>query len=175
MPDVASKSLGLESGIVRLVEYDERWPALFAAESGLLRDVCKSLPLKIEHIGSTSVPGLCAKPVLDILAGYPAHASPLDYVAPLTSAGYEHRGENGIPGRQFFRRGRPRAYHLHLVALDSRLWNEHIAFRDRLRADARLAREYADLKRALAARFPRDRESYITGKSAFVAKVLSGA
>ncbi len=165
-------SLGLESGTVRVVEYDERWPALFLAESQRLREACQPLPLHFEHVGSTAVPGLCAKPVLDILAGHPRGTSVDEYVAHLERAGYEHRGNAGIPDHQFFRRGQPRAYHIHLVEKGGRLWKEYLAFRDSLRANAAVARQYRDLKQALAARFPRDREAYIQGKAAFVAEVI---
>jgi carbonic anhydrase len=163
-----SSPLGLESGTVRLVPYDARWPELFRAESERIRAACGPLPLAFEHIGSTSVPGLWAKPVLDILAGHPAGRSALDYVAPLERAGYVHRGDRGIPGHQFFRRGEPRAYHIHLVEKDGALWSQYVRFREYLRADADAARRYADLKRSLAAQFPRNREAYISGKAAFV-------
>ncbi len=167
-----SNSLGLESGMVRVVEYNESWPALFGAEAARLHSACRFLPLRLEHVGSTAVPGLCAKPVLDILAGHPASTPALDYVAPFERAGYEHRGDRGIAGHQFFRRGQPRAYHIHLVHEDGALWRQYTAFRDHLRADAGAARRYGDLKRALAARFPRDREAYIEGKAAFVADAV---
>ena len=164
--------LGLASGTVRVVQYDARWPAVFEAESARLREACGALPVRIEHVGSTSVPGLAAKPVLDILAGHPAAASPFDYVKPFARAGYVHRGDRGIPGHQFFRRGEPRAYHIHLVELDGRLWRQYITFRDHLRTNAEAARRYADLKRALAEQFPHDRPSYIDAKSAFVEAIL---
>ena len=126
-------SLGLESGVVRLVEYDARWPALFAAEQQLIRDQCGTLALRLEHVGGTSIPGMCTKPVLDIAAGRPRVTSTEDYVAALTQAGYEHRGERGVPGRELFCKGQPRAYHLHLVEEGGPLWREYVAFRDYLR------------------------------------------
>ncbi|HET7295321.1 MAG TPA: GrpB family protein [Vicinamibacteria bacterium] len=165
-------ALGLESGLVRLVEYDARWPALFDAEARRLREACAGLPLRLEHIGSTAVSGLCAKPVLDILAGRPADVPANRYIARLHSAGYEHRGERGVPGREYFHRGDPRAYHVHLVVENEELWRDYLAFRDRLRADVELKRRYAELKRSLAARFPRNREAYMEGKAAFVDRAL---
>ena len=159
--------LGLESGVVRVVPYDNRWPKLFAEEATRIRAAC-ALPLRLEHIGSTAIPGLDAKPVLDILAGHSADASPFDYVDPLARAGYEHRGDAGIPDHQFFRRGQPRAYHIHLVVAGAPLWREYVGFRDLLRSDPDVARRYAELKLTLAAQFPRDRAAYIEGKSAFV-------
>ncbi|HWC74872.1 MAG TPA: GrpB family protein [Gemmatimonadales bacterium] len=158
--------LGLESGTVRVVEYDPQWPALYAAEVARIQPFAPTLGF--EHVGSTAVPGLCAKPVLDILAGHPQTASPLEFVRALERAGYEHRGDAGIPDHQFFRRGQPRAYHIHLVARDSALWRQYVGFRDYLRTDARARQEYDALKRALAERFPHDRAAYIERKSSFV-------
>jgi len=167
-------SLGLESGTVRVAAYDSTWPSLFAAESERLRQcfAAAEIPLIIEHTGSTAVPGLAAKPILDILAGYPKGASVQAYIEVLTGAGYVHRGEQEIPGREFFRRGNPRAYHLHLTAIDSPFWRNHLTCRDRLRADTTLRDAYAVLKRDLAGQFSRDREAYIAGKESFVRKVL---
>ena len=163
-------SLGLESGVVRLVEYDARWPALFVAERHRIRDACGTLALRLEHVGGTSIPGMCAKPVLDIAAGLPRDTR--DYLAALEQAGYEYRGERGVPGRQFFHRGQPRAYHLHLVEEGGPLWRDYLAFRDYLRADAEAARRFADVKRILAARFSRDREAYMNAKSSHVREIL---
>jgi GrpB-like predicted nucleotidyltransferase (UPF0157 family) len=167
-----AESLGLESGVVRLVEYDAGWPPLFAAEQQRIRDECGTLALRLEHVGGTSIPGMCAKPVLDIAAGRPRDTSTQDYVAAFRQAGYEHRGEQGVPGRQFFCRGHPRAYHVHLVEEDGPLWRDYVAFRDYLRAHAEAARQFADLKRVLAARFSQDREGYTNAKSSHVQEVL---
>jgi GrpB-like predicted nucleotidyltransferase (UPF0157 family) len=167
-----AEPLGLESGVVRLVEYDARWPGLFAAEARRIRGQCGPLAPRLEHVGGTSIPGMCAKPVIDIAAGRPRDGSTGDYVAALERAGYEHRGERGVPGRQFFRRGQPRAYHLHLVEEGGPLWRDYLAFRDYLRAHAEATRRFADLKRVLAARFPRDREGYVNAKSPHVEEIL---
>jgi GrpB-like predicted nucleotidyltransferase (UPF0157 family) len=167
--------LGLESGVVRLVDYDPRWAELHQAEASRLLASISPLPLTLEHIGSTAVPGLCAKPVLDILAGYHHDARLPEYISAISDAGYIHRGEQGIPGRQFFRRGVPRAYHLHLTRLGSSFWVDHLAFRDILRDDPAARDEYARLKRALAERYPTDRESYIEGKGPFVRDRLGAA
>ena len=170
-PPVAD-ALGLESGVVRIVEWDARWPALFAAERRRIRDQCGGLTLRLEHVGGTSIPGMCAKPVLDIAAGRPREAPPDDFIAALERAGYEHRGERGVPGRLFFCRGQPRAYHVHLVEDGGSLWRDYLAFRDYLRAHAEAARRFAVLKRVLAARFSRDREGYMMAKSSHVEEIL---
>lgn len=169
-------SLGLESGTVRVVPYDPAWASLFVAEVARLRAaLVPGLPLTLEHMGSTAVPGLAAKPILDLLGGYPPGAPVAPYVAALVGAGYLHRGEQGIPGREFFRRGEPRAYHLHLVAAGGTVWREQLAFRDALRREPALRDAYAALKLELARQFPRDRESYIDGKGAFVRQVVDRA
>ena len=166
-------SLGLESGTVRLVPYDERWPGLFQAEAARIVATLAPLELVVEHTGSTAVPGLTAKPVLDILAGYKDPAILLALITGLQRAGYLHRGPQGIPDREFFRRGNPRSYHLHLTQVGSQFWSNHLSFRDHLRTDSALRDSYAALKLQLAARHPNDREAYIEGKSEFVRAVLA--
>lgn len=170
-----AEALGLESGVVRVVEYDDRWPLLFAGEARRIRGECGTLALRLEHVGGTSIPGMCAKPVLDIAAGRPDASSIGDYIATLERAGYDYRGERGLRGREYFRRGQPRAYHLHLVEVGGPLWCDYIAFRDYLRAHTEVAREFADLKRVLAARFAHDREAYTTAKGPQVREVLRQA
>ena len=175
---MSASPLGLESGVVRLVPWDPAWPALFAAEADRIARAVRDAgapPLRLEHAGSTSIPGLAAKPVLDVVAGWDGDAGPAPYIPALVSAGYVHRGESGLPGREFFRRGEPRSHHVHLVALGGAHWREYLAFRDALRADDALRDAYAALKSALAARHPRDREAYIEGKTEFVRRVVAAA
>lgn len=169
--------LGLESGRVRLVPYSERWPALYDAESARLASLFDSAGLNValEHTGSTAVPGLTAKPIIDILAGVVNAEDRTGVITVLQSAGYVHRGEQGIPGREFFRRGEPRQYHLHLTRIGSQFWLDHRDFRDWLRTHWDAATEYAALKQALAERFPEDRTAYIDGKTRFVESVLRTA
>jgi GrpB-like predicted nucleotidyltransferase (UPF0157 family) len=172
----ASTALGLERGVVRLVPYDAVWPRLYAEEEARIRAVVDlDLPLALEHVGSTAVPGLAAKPILDLLGGYPPGADVQRYIAALVRAGYTHRGESGIPGREFFRRGEPRAYHLHLAVQGGAFWRDHLAFRDALRASSETRDAYAKVKDELAQRYPRDREAYIEGKTSFVRAVVAQA
>ena len=166
-------ALGLESGVVRVVPYDPQWPELFRIEAHRLAPALTELGVTLEHTGSTSVPGLAAKPILDILAGYDDSARLPKIITVLVDAGYIHRGEQGIPGREFFRRGDPRAYHIHLAKRGGGFWTDHLKFRDALRADAKLRDAYAALKTQLAQRFPRNREAYIEAKTDFVKAVLS--
>lgn len=157
------------------MSYDREWPELYLEESARIHAAVADMgltPLVLEHIGSTSIPGLAAKPILDVLAGVASGASIGAYIEPLVLAGYLHRGEQGIPGREFFRRGEPRAYHVHMTAIGSRFWHDHLCFRDYLRRHPDARDQYARLKQTLAERFPRDREAYIDAKGPFVREVL---
>lgn len=169
--------LGLESGRVRVVPYGEAWPALYAAEAARVAPYLASagVGVVLEHSGSTAVPGLAAKPIIDILAGLAHETERAPTIAALRAAGYVHRGEQEIAGRDFFRRGDPRQYHLHLTRVGSAFWRDQRAFRDWLRTHADAAAGYAALKRALAREFPSSREAYIRGKTAFVEEMLRAA
>jgi GrpB-like predicted nucleotidyltransferase (UPF0157 family) len=171
------RPLGLASGTVHVVPYDPAWPALFNDEAARLAPVLSAhgVALRLEHTGSTAVSGLAAKPILDILAGWETEDARARAIRALESAGYVHRGEQGIPGRDFFRRGDPRQYHLHLTRVGSTFWNDHLTFRDHLRASPKAAQAYAALKLALAERYPTDRERYTDAKEEFVRGVLATA
>jgi GrpB-like predicted nucleotidyltransferase (UPF0157 family) len=168
-------SLGLEPKVVRLVEYDHAWPGLFEAERARVLRIVATPSVELHHVGSTAVPGLAAKPVLDLLATCPDRVDRAALIAAFTAAGYEHRGEQGIAGRDFFRRGDPRSYHLHLAAAESAFAREHLSFRDALRGDPELCAAYQALKRRLAAAYPRDRAAYIAAKGPFIAEALRQA
>ena len=164
---------------IELVAPDPDWPAAFEREAARLRGALPArLADALHHVGSTAVPGLVAKPVIDVAlvdddpAGWPA------LIAPVLGLGYLHWADNPDPTRMFFVRGLPphgerRTHHLHVVRAD-RL-RALLGFRDRLRADPALAARYASLKAALAARHPDDREAYTEGKTGFVARVLGTA
>lgn len=170
------EALGLESGTVRVMSYDSTWPTLFVAEAErITRHLAEhNLRLALEHTGSTAVPGLAAKPILDMLAGYTDAGAREKYIVALEDCGYTYRGEQGIAGRDFFRRGAPRSHHIHLTQIGSRFWRDHLAFRDHLRANPEAAAAYQELKYRLALRHPRNREAYIEGKTAFVHAILAG-
>ena len=150
--------------------YDPRWPELFEAERRLLDDVlARWLVAPIEHIGSTAVPGLAAKPVIDIMApveSLEASRGAIEPLKPMNYCYFPYRDDVMHwfckPGDEF------RTHHLHLVPWRSALWNERIAFRDALRADSRLAMRYAALKRDLAHTYPDDREAYTDAKGGFI-------
>ena len=145
-----------------IADYDPAWPRRFEAERKLIFRTCGREPFAaIEHVGSTAVPGLAAKPIVDIMPGLRslAHAPPL--IPLLEDAGYEYVPEferdsasgEGMPFRRYFRKDvdGERAFHLHMVATDSEFWRRHLLFRDWLRAHAEDAAAYAALKRGIAA------------------------
>lgn len=160
---------------VRLLPYDSTWPLEFDAEAERIYRACDELQIRLEHIGSTAVPGLAAKPIIDILAGRPGNVPGDAYVAAFRQLGYEHKGAFGIPGRNYFRRGSPRSHHVHLVSWSSELWRDHLLFRDYLRADALVAREYETIKRELAAMYVNDREQYTDAKGPFIRSIVRRA
>ena len=132
------------------------------------------LPAAIEHIGSTAIAGIATKPIVDILIGL--RALPLESAKePLVALGYEHVPGAGTEDRLVFRRGTPRAFHVHVVLFDGAEWRRHIIFRDWLNLHVGLAKEYEALKVDLAARFTEDRAAYTAAKTAFVERVLAEA
>src|SRR5215216_1209207 len=134
--------LGLQKGTVRLAPHAEVWHRMFAQEEARLRAALGGLVAAVEHVGSTAVCGISAKPVLDIAAAVRELADAAEWVAPLEALGYEYRGEHGIPGRHYFTRGEPRTHHLHVVELGGESWRAHLLFRDHLRRHPRVAKEY---------------------------------
>ncbi len=171
-----TEPLGLRRGVVEVVAYDARWPALFELAAAELHAAVGPSILGVHHVGSTSIPGLCAKPVLDVLVSVPAFDAALQLVPDIEALGYVFRRDEEIEDRHYFRRRNDvaRTHHLSLATPTSRHHVDTIAFRDALRGDTRLALAYAELKLALARRFPRDRASYIDGKTDFVMGVLRG-
>jgi len=158
-----------------LVPHDPLWAAEFEAEAARIERVCDDLEIRLEHVGSTAIPGVAAKPIIDILAGVPARAPRRDYVTAIKGIGYEHLGAHGVPGRDYFRRGSPRSHHVHLVSWSSAFWREQLAFRDWLRAHPETAAEYDALKRELARRHADDRKRYQEEKGPFIRSVVRRA
>jgi len=165
--------LGLKRGTVTLSPHREEWHEIFANERNRILGAIGDLTLSVEHIGSTSIRGIAAKPILDVMVGTPEFVTELPFVADLEALGYEYKGANGVPERHFFGKGTPRIIHLNIVRFGGQFWISHIAFRDYLKQDREAAREYEQLKLGLAERFENDRESYTNGKLAFVERILA--
>ncbi|HET8606901.1 MAG TPA: GrpB family protein [Gaiellaceae bacterium] len=146
-----------------VVPYDPAWPGLYEAEAGLVRNALGGELVALEHVGSTAVPGLAAKPVLDLLAGLRGERPSRDAVAALRALGYLLRSR---PGRPYFRKGTPRTHVLHVARHGDRQWRTKLDLRDYLRADPRAAAAYGELKLSLAA--TRSHAGYAGAKDRFI-------
>jgi GrpB-like predicted nucleotidyltransferase (UPF0157 family) len=177
-----TESESLERAIheeVTLVPYDPRWPSLFEAEHKRIVRLFPTQFLDIQHFGSTAVPGMLAKPIIDLLAGVESMAVADSLVEPLINSGYTTSAEFNatLIDRRWFMRwanGR-RTHHLHIVVFGADEWRRRLRFRDMLRSDAEFAHRYAVLKKELATQHGVDREAYTRAKSEFVLSVVGDA
>ncbi len=165
--------LGLEQGVVKLAPYTPEWLRYFELEKASLQAVLGDTILDIQHVGSTSIAGMLAKPIIDIAIAVADFEQAKTCVPLVESLGYKYKGEFGIPRRHYFVKGNPRLFHLHMNEVDSCEWQNTLLFRDYLRNHPDVAEEYAQLKQRLARRYPHDREAYLEGKSAFIKDVLT--
>ena len=166
---------------VEIVDYDPRWPLLFDEEAKRLRAVLDpSLIVGLEHFGSTAVPGLSAKPIIDILVAVRSlAAAQATIVEALRKLDYVYWADNPKKDRMFFVKGMPpfgskRSHHVHVTEPHGEMW-QRLAFRDYLRAHREEAETYERLKKRLAAEHQTDREAYTDAKSAYIASVMRKA
>ncbi len=164
--------MGSKTRDVVVVPYDPEWPVLFARLRDRAWPVVRDIARAIEHVGSTSVPGLDAKPIVDLDVIVPERAT-ATAIARLATVGYAHQGNLDVEGREAFRAPAGNPPHNLYVAVDGGpAVRNHLAFRDHLRAHPEEARAYAAIKRELAARFPRNIDAYVEGKTSFIVGVL---
>ena len=159
---------------VHIADYDPAWPSLFEAERELIANALELwLVGPIEHVGSTAVPGLSAKPVIDIMAGVESLDASREAIAVVENIGYQYSPYRADVMHWFCKPSPAfRTHHLHLVPYLSELWTERLLFRDCLRSNPTVAHEYAELKLRLAEIYRFDRESYTEAKGPFVKRVL---
>ncbi|MDA7027055.1 GrpB family protein [Bacillus sp. CLL-7-23] len=157
--------------------YDEKWPSMFEEEARALKAVFADECIDIHHIGSTSVPGLLAKPIIDIMPVVKNIEKAESFREEMIQLGYEPLGEAGISGRRYYRKGgKHRTHHVHMFQFDhDEEIERHIAFRDYLRAHREQAEKYGCLKARLAKQFPYDIEAYMDGKDKFVKQLEQDA
>lgn len=158
-----------------LAAYSPEWPEDFVREHRRLAEALGGLAREIEHVGSTAVEGLVAKPLIDVLIGLHSYDDWPSCLDAMMGLGYECLGEFGIPGRQFFLRGDPTTHHVHMCEHGGRFWYQTLLFRDHIRERPEVCGRYGELKRELAARHADSREAYTTGKSEFIQMVLREA
>lgn len=164
--------LGLPSGQLHLSSYEPDWPRLFLEERERLCAGLGTHVLDVQHIGSTSIPGMLAKPILDIGVAVANFEEAACCIPLMERLGYSYKGENGIPRRHYFVKGEPRTHHLHMLEVASEEWKHHLLFRDYLRENPEVMRAYVELKQRLAAQFAADRQAYQSGKDSFIQAVL---
>ncbi|SDL84320.1 GrpB family protein [Sediminibacillus halophilus] len=157
---------------VEVVPYNDQWPKLFLKEAAAIKEIFGDELIDVHHIGSTSVPGLAAKPIIDIMPVVRKIENVDKYNQQIAAIGYEGKGEFGIPGRRYFRKGgENRSHHVHIFQQRDKGVNRHLAFRDFLREHPNIARKYGAKKQELAAQFPSDIEAYRNGKDQLVQEI----
>ena len=158
---------------VLIRDYDPSWPHAFANLASRVRTALGSLIVSVEHVGSTAVPGLAAKPIIDLDVVLASPGELAEAIHRLSDMGYSHEGDLGITGRHAFRCPPGEAlHHLYVLAAGADELRRHLAFRDALRESEVLRCRYSALKRCLAKKFKGDRGSYTRAKSVFIASVI---
>jgi GrpB-like predicted nucleotidyltransferase (UPF0157 family) len=166
---------------IEIVACDPRWPSLYQIERDrLLNALSRRLVLAIEHFGSTAIPGLAAKPIIDILIAVQTLETARQVaITPLEALGYAYWPDNPATDRMFFVKGLPprgprRTHHVHITEITGEMWHR-LLFRDYLRANSDEMRRYEALKRQLARAHPTDREAYTASKNSYVAEIMRRA
>jgi GrpB-like predicted nucleotidyltransferase (UPF0157 family) len=157
--------------MIVLAPYDPAWPSQFVAAREEILSVCNGLVIDVHHVGSTAIPSLSAKPIIDLLPVVRRLEDAIACIPPLQALGYTHRGEHGIAGRHYFVRGTPRSHQVHLFAADHPEIERHLLFRDYLRAHPEEREAYARLKRSLTERFRDDVREYAEAKTPFCDRI----
>lgn len=162
---------------ITIEDYNPNWSKQFDEEKEKLKEILTDKYISIEHIGSTSVEGLCAKPILDIAIGVNDLEIVSEFIEPLKQIGYEFVYHKEFPQRRFFRKGQwgSGTHHIHFYQYHGEHWNNQILFRNYLRVNPDVLKEYQKLKINLAEKFRFDRASYTTNKASFIQNVLQKA
>lgn len=165
--------LGLKSGTVKLVEYNANWPKLYELEAESLRNTLGIDAVRVQHVGSTSIPGMLSKPILDIAVLVNSLDTAEEWKESLAKLGYWYKGiEPDLPDRRFFAKGprEKRTVYLHIV--NQREFDSLLKFRDRMRSSPSLIEEYTTLKRSLADKHKDNRDIYTRSKNDFIRSVI---
>lgn len=168
--------LGLKRGTIRLVAHTTEWSKSFEEEKQKLKSILAGSILKVEHIGSTAIPAIIAKPIIDIAITTVHFEDGFKCVAALEDYGYLYKGENGIEGRHYFSTDDDVVkFHLHMFPEGHEKLMDHLLFRDYLIAHPEEAGGYNDLKLQLREQFPTDRLAYTEGKHDLITEILNQA
>lgn len=174
--DAHDPEIGLARGTVRLEPYTSAWAQRFAQEAARIQQVIGHLAVDVQHVGSTAIPGMPSKPIIDIALALTSLRKVDQIMNPLRGLGYTYRGQRN-PQQPLFVLGSEanRTVYLHVMPNDSDAWRDHLLFRDYLRAHPDEAATYAQLKQHLAHQFPQNREAYTSGKASFIKRILKHA
>jgi len=166
--------IGLKRGTVVLEKHHQEWAEAFGVEKESLKNLLKDSVLDIQHIGSTSIPGLVAKPIIDMLMAVKSLEKVKNIRSLLESAGYEYRENGPNEDQVLFVKGPEelRTHYLHITELNSSVWQNDLAFRDYLRSHPKTVTEYENLKNDLASKYADKRGEYTSGKNTFIKSVL---
>ncbi len=170
----------MSQDIVIIEDYNPRWPEMYAQEKARIEASIGAYLIDIQHVGSTSIPGLSAKPIIDIMAVIRSVSLVEECVKPLEALDYLYQGELGIPGRHYFRKPvdishTARAFHLHMVEKGHEQWAMYQLFREYMLLHPELVQQYDTLKRELAAKHGSDRAAYTAAKAPFIESVIRAA
>jgi GrpB-like predicted nucleotidyltransferase (UPF0157 family) len=171
-----SFGLGVGNKSVKLADPNQSWHEAYLLEEAAIRKALGDLAVDVQHFGSTSIPTIKAKPIIDIAVGVRRFEDGLACVEPMASIGYVYAGSNIVPDDHIFGRdiqGDTRTHLVHVVEYGGPTWRNFLIFRDRLRREPALAHAYEALKIELAAKYANDRASYTAAKKDFIQKILS--
>lgn len=170
--------IGLKRHTVRLSEHNKAWVELADSVCSEIKHAANHLIADVQHIGSTSVPGLLAKPIIDIAVGV-RDLKFIDELVPIiTGLGYIYRGDNKVNGGHLFvfeTSPEVRSIHVHVVEHNGNQWHNYLLFRDTLRSDKATREKYANLKADLCKRYPGDRQAYTFAKKDLIGRILKTA
>jgi len=163
----------MNHNLIQLNPHNPHWASVFEAESRCLQNQLKHSIVRINHVGSTSVTGIKAKPIIDILVESETYPPNQEIIASLRAMGYENRGESGVPERCWFIKGVPRKYNLHWCPVGGVVARAQIKFRDALKGNSKLACEYERIKTTAAPGQEIDSQTYADAKTEFISRVLA--
>jgi GrpB-like predicted nucleotidyltransferase (UPF0157 family) len=169
--------LGLKRGTVRIVKYNAAWKTEYEKEKIRLEIELKNYKVNIQHVGSTSIIGCSAKPIIDIAIGVESLEYGEKLIPALESLDYIYDGDGKIPGRHFFKKGNGdiRTHYIHVEPINGKLWNNHILYRDYLNEHVELIKAYSELKESLESEFAENRDGYARKKDPFIEKIIDKA
>ena len=168
--------LGLRSGTIELVSHDPQWEEAYQGEKQRIEALIHDKIIGIEHIGSTAIKTICAKPIIDMAISLRKYEDGFECIQPLESIGYLYKGESGIPGRHYFKTNDEIVkYHLHMLKISSEEWQNHILFRDYLNENPADAKKYEELKLRFMKEYQGSRELYTEKKIPFCKSMIKKA